>query len=199
MSVHGADFSTQQYRHGVLVGNWHEDQGGCDLLATAAARSAATAAAATRPLPYPVLLSVPQSVTHTSYTQAGHETVRRAVWEEQAQARHSSEVPHHILFGHKGASSADKNISTYAETYTAGQGAQPASVERTVENMLAPTGGGMEEDGRLRSYRTAHSDAFNASTSVLALKADESAAAMRRPRQITQSLEATYRKLRLRQ
>jgi hypothetical protein len=179
-------------------GNWHEDQSGCDLMSRTAALAASQA-------PYPPRLHYPETTTHSTHTAAGHDIVRASVYEEKCQPRMSPEVSRELLFPHKGADPLDRRYQTsYQTSYARGHAHAP--VDRTIKKTTAQEDGseeGMREQSRFRTYRTASSDAYTAQNSVLAIAADQSANQFRvqggaRGSQLAQSLEANYRKLRLR-
>lgn len=155
----------------------------------------------------PSRLHYPQTTSHSTFTAAGHDIVRAHVYEEKTQPRMSPEVARDLLFPHKGADHLDRRYQTsYLTSYSRGTAHCQPPVDRTIQKMTAQENGseeGMREQSRFRTYRTASSDSFNAKSSILAIAADQSANAYRqqggaRAGQLAQSLEANYRKLRLR-
>lgn len=188
------------------AGNWNEDQYGCDVLLSPLNSSSAAAAASSTPS----RLYNPESTTHISYGTGGHDLIHRGVYDEKMKPRLSPEVDKHLLFAHKGSSPIDRRYQTsYLASYSCGNTSTQPSVDHTVKKIAAQENGseeGLREQSRFRTYRTASSDAFNAKNSVLALRADEGAAAIKntmapggvRAGQLSKSLEANYRNLRLR-
>lgn len=191
-TANGADFSTQCYRHGVLIGNWNEDQYGCDLM-TFNSSSAALPPSSSPP----ARLYYPETTTHATFSSAGHDIIRRSVFESKTQARMSAEVDKSLLFAHKGAEPLDRRYQTsYLQSYgsnipssnsnatsTSGNPvpAQPSvsqTIAKSMKQYLAQSqqfGGEMlgedeNQQSRFRSYRTAHADAFHAKNSILALQ-----------------------------
>lgn len=158
------------------------------------------------------LFGQPLSTTHTSYTTAGHDVVHASVHDSKVAPRMSPEVRADLLFAHRGAGPMDERYqSVYQSHFNAGTGrAVQPRVDLTVQKLREQEFGLEAEDvretSRYRSYRTAASDAFNPQNSVMALRADEAAQRMGAtatatgvpPRQLAQSLELNYRKLRLR-
>jgi len=182
-TANGANFNTQSYRHGVRVGNWNEDQYGCDLLAASQASAAAFPATLAATPNGARLFATPLTTTHTSYTDhAAHALVRDAAHADKAQARMAPDVAAPLLFAHRGADPMDKRYqSSYRAAFTAGTGySQPPPVDRTIQKLresnpanldhLAATA--HENESRSRSYRTAASDAFSPASSVAALPVD---------------------------
>ncbi len=173
-TANGADFSTQSYRHGVLIGNYNEDQFGCDLMSKSAASAAAFPATLAATENGGRLFSVPLSTTHTSYTDAGHDVVRDAVHADKVKARMAPDVSAGLLFAHRGSAPIDVRYqSSYAASFThGGVHASPPPVDRTVAKLreqdrgVEASVGARENQSRQRSYRTAASGAFNPSSSV---------------------------------
>ena len=191
-----------------VPGNWHEDQYGCDLLANSAAASYTSASPLSHSHSHSRTASrlwYPQTTTSSTFTTAGHDIIHASVYEEKTQPRMSPEVDKSLLFPHKGSDPIDRRYQTsYLTSYCAGT---PAPVDKTIKSLAPHEPNSNEEtreESRFRTYRTTSSDAFNVKNSILAIRADETSTQMTRAGgnaragQLAQSLEANYRKLRLR-
>lgn len=138
--------------------------------------------------------------------------MRRGVWEEKSRLRATQEVDRGLLFAHRGAPAPERRWHTsYGASYCAP--ADQTRVDATVAKLsgyatpAAAPSSGLEDDavgGRARSYRTSHSDSFNPRHSLMALQGDQGAEQLRntsaaaRSGALSASLEANWRKMRLR-
>jgi hypothetical protein len=84
---HLSDFSTQSYRHGVLVGNWHEDEFGLQLIRS-------------DPVQQAKYESTFHSIHQLSYTVSGLSEARQDLFQQKFRPQAGSVETGQMIFAH---------------------------------------------------------------------------------------------------